>query len=68
MNQFSRIVLGFHGCVPQYGDALIGGEVSIADWKFSENPYDWLGHGIYFWEFGPQRAKAWALKAVSSVP
>jgi hypothetical protein len=26
----------------------------------SENDYDWLGHGIYFWEHGPQRALEWA--------
>jgi hypothetical protein len=28
--------------------------------KVSENDYDWLGTGIYFWEFGPDRAMAWA--------
>jgi len=22
----------------------------------SKNSYDWLGHGIYFWEYSPQRA------------
>lgn len=22
----------------------------------SENDYDWLGHGIYFWEYSPLRA------------
>jgi len=27
----------------------------------SANPYDWLGKGIYFWEFGPQRAFEWAV-------
>ena len=25
----------------------------------SENPYDWLGHGIYFWEHAPERARTW---------
>lgn len=26
----------------------------------SENAYDWLGRGIYFWEHGPMRALEWA--------
>ncbi len=26
----------------------------------SENSYDWLGHGIYFWESSPQRAYEFA--------
>ncbi|MCU0654197.1 MAG: hypothetical protein MUF64_02550 [Polyangiaceae bacterium] len=28
--------------------------------KPSENSYDWLGRGIYFWEHGPARALQWA--------
>ena len=28
--------------------------------KPSENTYDWLGHGIYFWEHNYQRALEWA--------
>ena len=26
----------------------------------SANAYDWLGKGIYFWEYVPNRALAWA--------
>ena len=26
----------------------------------SRNQYDWLGHGIYFWEQAPERARTWA--------
>ena len=26
----------------------------------SENPYDWLGRGGYFWENSPDRALEWA--------
>jgi hypothetical protein len=36
------------------------GEVSVDEWKSSENEYDWLGHGIYFWEHSPERARRWA--------
>lgn len=28
--------------------------------KFSDNKYDWLGSGIYFWENSPERAMDWA--------
>ena len=28
--------------------------------KKSENTYDWLGHGFYFWEFNPARARSFA--------
>ena len=28
----------------------------------SENDYDWLGHGIYFWEGSYDRALEWAKK------
>ena len=28
--------------------------------QLSQNEYDWIGHGIYFWEFAPYRAWEWA--------
>ena len=28
--------------------------------NYSENKYDWLGKGMYFWENDPKRALAWA--------
>ena len=31
-----------------------------ANLNSSENDYDWLGSGIYFWEEGPKRALEWA--------
>lgn len=64
MDQFARIVLGFHGCKsPQsveFSGQLLDGTAKIADWQPSDNAYDWLGRGIYFWEHGPQRARQWA--------
>lgn len=59
MDRFPRLVLGYHGCEPAFADALIGGDVPIAEWKPSENPYDWLGRGVYFWEHAPERARQW---------
>jgi hypothetical protein len=62
MDKFARIVLGYHGCEPSFATALIRGEIGIDDWRPSQNPYDWLGHGIYFWEYAPHRAQIWGGK------
>jgi hypothetical protein len=62
MDRFTRVVLGYHGCEPAFAEALVRGEVGVAEWKTSENTYDWLGHGIYFWEFAPERAREWGGK------
>jgi hypothetical protein len=59
MKRFARIVLGYHGCEPDFAEDLLRGEIAVKDWKPSKNPYDWLGHGIYFWEHGPERARDW---------
>jgi len=34
--------------------------LSGKDFKFSKNDYDWLGHGIYFWEANPLRGLEFA--------
>jgi hypothetical protein len=49
-------VLGFHGCEREVGEAIIAGE----EIRLSENAYDWLGRGAYFWENSPGRARRWA--------
>ena len=47
------IVLGFHGCDAEVGRAVIAGDAQL---QHSRNDYDWLGHGVYFWENAPWRA------------
>lgn len=42
------LILGFHGCDESVRDKIVSGEVSGLD--PSNNDYDWLGNGIYFWE------------------
>lgn len=51
-------VLGFHGCDEAVGEKILRGEESHL--LPSEKEFDWLGHGIYFWEGNPDRALAWA--------
>ena len=51
-----RTVVGYHGCT------LLVAEAILAEGRFrsSENRYDWLGMGVYFWEYAPYRALEWA--------
>ena len=51
------LVLGFHGCDESVVLKVLTGEEPL---KRSTNSYDWLGHGIYFWENSPSRAKEFA--------
>ncbi len=50
----SGLILGFHGC-----DEKIAKNILLQKIKFkpSENKYDWLGKGMYFWEDSPSRAE-----------
>lgn len=51
-----REVIGYHGCTLEAAERLTAGE----SWLVSQNRYDWLGEGIYFWEYAPYRALEWA--------
>ena len=54
------LILAFHGC-----DASTAAEVISQGQhlRASENAYDWLGSGVYFWENNPERAFEWARAA-----
>lgn len=64
MERFARIVLGYHGAKTgegaNFARQLLLGDVGLEDWIPSQNDYDWLGHGLYFWEHSPERARRWA--------
>ena len=51
-------VLGYHGCDKSVADAIFSG--ASTHLLSSQNEYDWLGHGIYFWESSPERAMDYA--------
>lgn len=51
-----QTVTGFHGCSREVAARICQAEA----WVPSENDYDWLGRGIYFWEYAPYRALEWA--------
>ena len=51
-----RGVVGFHGTSDDRAEAIL----SSGFFTPSKNDYDWLGHGVYFWEYAPRRAWQWA--------
>ena len=53
----TSFVLGYHGCDRQVAERILAGE----PFKPSQNEYDWLGSGVYFWESNPRRGFEWAL-------
>lgn len=56
-NRLPAFVLGFHGCDEQTAELVLSGKQELIS---SKNTYDWLGHGVYFWEQNPLRALEFA--------
>ncbi len=62
----SSFVLGYHGCDRRVAEKILSG----VEFSPSQNDYDWLGPGIYFWEANPVRGLEFAreLKGLSQGP
>jgi hypothetical protein len=58
---YDRTVIAYHGCDAEVAAAVLAGERTLQP---SENDYDWLGKGIYFWEYGADRAFRFAQEQV----
>jgi len=54
--RYDRTILAYHGCDAQVAESVLAGQA----FRPSENAYDWLGTGVYFWEFGADRALRFA--------
>jgi hypothetical protein len=52
----STFILGYHGCDREVGEHFVAGDPFL----ISENEYDWLGSGVYFWEANPRRGLEFA--------
>jgi len=48
---------GITAVIRQVGERVLAGQGEL---KASENAWDWLGNGFYFWENNPRRAREWA--------
>jgi len=51
------LTIGFHGCSQELRDEIINGKTAL---RQSNNPWDWLGDGIYFWQNNYERAYHYA--------
>jgi hypothetical protein len=56
LHRAPRTVVGYDGCSRETAERILAGERFAP----SRRAYDWLGEGIYFWEYGPFRAREWA--------
>lgn len=52
------LIIGFHGCDKSVRDKVVSEEGVLL--KTSNNDYDWLGSGVYFWENNYSRALEFA--------
>jgi hypothetical protein len=62
---YSRLpafIIGFHGCDESVANRVVRGKEIL---RASRNEYDWLGHGIYFWENSYSRALDHAVSIMS---
>lgn len=55
------LLLGFHGTDEATVESVLSGKCHL---NHSQNDYDWLGHGVYFWEYSPQRAYDFAKQSL----
>lgn len=53
--RYDRTIIGYHGTNRETADKLFAG----VPFQSSAKHYDWLGSGVYFWEFGYDRAVRW---------
>ena len=63
MKAFPQLIFGYHGCERDVAEAVVMHRDVL---RPSENRWDWLGAGTYYWEGAPERAKDWAVKHCKS--
>ena len=51
-------ITGFHSCDKEIGLKVLNGKIDLIP---SDNIWDWLGGGVYFWEQNPARALQYAI-------
>ncbi len=56
-DDYHRTVVGYHGTGLTAALRIVN---RIEDFRWSRRDYDWLGAGIYFWEYAPRQALAFA--------
>jgi len=59
LSRTANFILGYHGCDRELGERLVRGDEAFV---LTDEPYHWLGTGVYFWEADDLRALEWAQK------
>jgi hypothetical protein len=57
-NRKPSFVYGFHGLDKNIAQKIL---LQEEDFRLSQNDYDWLGAGVYFWENNIERARQYAI-------
>jgi hypothetical protein len=57
-------VIGFHSCDKEVGLKVLNGKMDLSP---SDNQWDWLGGGVYFWEQNPGRALEYANESAAGM-
>lgn len=52
-------IIGYHGCNRDVAEKVLNNKEQL---KPSENDYDWLGPGVYFWMDSQERGMEWAVE------
>lgn len=52
-------IIGYHGCDQTVAEKVLSNKTPLNE---SNNDYDWLGPGTYFWVDSPERGYEWALR------
>jgi hypothetical protein len=56
-SDYHRTVIGYHGTRRSVAEKIVLRRQAFAR---QDNPGDWMGNGVYFWEYGPKQAWWWA--------
>ncbi len=56
-DDYHRTVIGYHGTNLSTALRIVN---RVEGFRWSRRNFDWLGHGIYFWEHAPRQAATWA--------
>jgi hypothetical protein len=54
---YPSFILGYHSCDREVARKILNGEMELNP---SNNSWDWLGDGVYLWEYNPGRAFEYA--------
>lgn len=57
----ASFILGYHGCDEAVAERVLQNKA----FKLSQNDYDWLGEGVYFWEANPLRGLEFATESAN---